>query len=92
MTDFNLMVMQFLQAWPWPMCVTAVAFIAARAFNDHSVRVAAELNDKDVLEAKAIAAKASREIQEARDFWEAAQAETTEELSVIKGALIQRQQ
>jgi hypothetical protein len=89
-SDFNLMVMQFLQCWPWPLCVTAVAWIAARALEAHSVRMAAELTDANVLEAKALATRAARDVKEARDAWESATATTTEELSVIKGALLER--
>lgn len=79
-----------LQIVMWPCCVAFCIWRVTESFNEHSKRIAAELNDKDVLEAKAAAAKATREIQEARDFWEAAQSSTTEELSVIKAALIER--
>lgn len=89
MSDTNLMAMQFLSSWPWPICVTLVAWLASRALEAHSVRMAAELTDASVLEAKAMAARAARDVQEARDAWESATATTTEELSVIKGALLQ---
>lgn len=90
MSDVDLIVMQFVSCWAWPICVTLVAWIASRALEAHSVRIAAELNDASVLEAKALAARAARDVKEARDAWESATATTTEELSLIKGALLER--
>lgn len=90
MSDVDLIVMQFLSCWPWPICVTLVAWIASRAVEAHSVRMAAELTDATVLEAKAMAARAARDAKEVSDAWESAIATTNEELSVIKGALLER--
>jgi NADH pyrophosphatase NudC (nudix superfamily) len=90
MSDAYLMVLTFFQCCPWPISCAVMVWIAARAFGEHSVRIAAELNDASVLEAKALAARAARDVQEARDAWESATATTNEELSVIKGALLER--
>ena len=90
MSDVDLIVMQFVSCWAWPISCTVMVWLAARAFGEHSVRIAAELNDASVLEAKALAARAARDVQEARDAWESATATTNEELSVIKGALLER--
>lgn len=90
MSDATLITMQFLQYWPWPIALTLIAWFASTGLSEHSKRMAAELTDANFLEAKRESAQAARDVQLARDAWEAATATTTEEMSQIKSALINR--
>lgn len=79
-----------LQSIAWPAAVSFCVWRVTETATAHSKRLAAELSDANYLETKAAAAKAAREIEEARAAWESAAATTTEELSQIKGALLNR--
>lgn len=79
-----------LQSLAWPAAVSFAVYRLTESWNEHSKRIAAELTDASVLEAKAAAAKAARDIQEARAAWESAAVTTSEDLSAIKSALINR--
>lgn len=84
------MLVFILQSIAWPAAVSFCVWRITATATEHSKRMAAELADANYLETKAAAAKAAREIEEARAAWEAAALTTTEELSQIKGALINR--
>lgn len=84
------MLVFMLQSIAWPAAVSFCVWRITATATEHSKRMAAELGDANYLETKAVAAKASRELQDARDEWTRVTTTTQEELSELKSALISR--
>lgn len=79
-----------LQAIAWPAAVSWCAWLGYRSVQQYARIVAQESKDATLTAAAARAEQALREVSEARATWESAAVHTSEELSVIKGALLER--
>lgn len=79
-----------LQALAWPAAVSWCAWLGYRSIQQYALIKAQESKDVTLTAAAARAEQALREVERARADWEAATINTTEELSVIKGALLER--
>lgn len=79
-----------LQAIAWPAAVSWCAWLGYRSIQQYALIKAQESKDVTLTAAAARAEQALREVSQARDDWERATINTTEELSVIKGALLER--
>lgn len=79
-----------LQAIAWPAAVSWCAWLGYRSVQQYALIKAQESKDVTLTTAAARAEQALREVSQARADWESAATHTTEELSVIKGALLER--
>lgn len=79
-----------LQAIAWPAAASFIAWLGYRSIQQYALITAQESKDVTLTAAAARAEQALREVSQARADWEAATINTTEELSVIKGALLER--
>jgi hypothetical protein len=79
-----------LQALAWPAAVSWCAWLAYRSIQQYASIKAQESKDATLTTAAARAEQALRETREATARWESAAAITTEELSTLKGVLMER--
>lgn len=79
-----------LQALAWPAAASWIAWLAYRSVQQYARIVAQESKDATLTTAAARAEQALREVEQARADWESAAAITTEELSTLKGVLMER--
>jgi hypothetical protein len=79
-----------LQAIAWPAAASWIAWLAYRSVQEYARVIAQESKDATLTTAAARAEQALREVSEARATWESAAVHTSEELSTLKGALLER--
>jgi hypothetical protein len=79
-----------LQAIAWPAAVSWCAWLAFKSVHEYARVVAQESKDVTLTAAAARAEQALREVHEARATWESAATQTSEDLSDIKSALMNR--
>ena len=79
-----------LQAIAWPAAASFIAWLAYRSVVEYARIVAQESKDATLTAAAARAEQALRETQQQRDEWESAIAHANQEISNVKGALLNR--
>lgn len=79
-----------LQALAWPGSVAFCVWQLTRAYEAHSRLMAAQYMDASLAMTASKSDEALRLVKKARDDWETNAAQTTEELSSLKNALMNR--
>ncbi len=79
-----------LQAIAWPAAVSWCAWLGYRSVQQYALIKAQESKDVTLTAAAARAEQALREVSQARADWESAAVTTSEDLSSIKSALMNR--
>lgn len=79
-----------LQACAWPAAVSWCAWLGYRSVQQYALIRSQESKDVTLTTAAARAEQALREVSQARADWESAATHTTEELSDLKSALMNR--